>query len=195
MEKEKFDIRSIIFDFKKADVLGSYDLNNDTKRTACYTAKNKKVLVTVWTNEYKKDGDFETPINKKTESVKVSMDKYIYKGNTLKDMLSSLNGGEFTISQDKDHPNLLKIACRNAAKVLDTDEKGKPIFRYTATADIYVDVPKYFNPMVIIRKIENDGPAYFIWEHDDFKDKLIIGNIGFNLINIAINAIFNEEQW
>lgn len=110
-------------------------------------------------------------------------------------MLASLNGGEFAISQDRNHPNLLKIACRDTAKVLDTDEKGKPTFRYTATADIYVDVPKYFDPMVIIRKIEVGSPAYFTWAHDDFKDKLVIGNIGFNFINTAINAILSEEQW
>lgn len=195
MEKKKFDIRSIIFDFKKADIIGTYGLNSDTKRTACYAARNKKVLVTVWTNEYKKDGDFETPIIKKEESVNVSIDQDIYKGNTLEDMLASLNGGEFAISQDRNHPNLLKIACRDTAKVLDTDEKGKPTFRYTATADIYVDVPKYFDPMTIIRKIESESPAYFTWTHDDFKDKLVIGNIGFNFINMVINAILSEEQW
>lgn len=195
MEKQRFDLRELVGQFKKYD-FASYDLNSSSKRTAVYSAKNGKTLVTVWTNEYPQDEDtFVTPLVKVKENTKVDVTTEIYEGETLEGILASANTGEFTISQNRDHNDLLKVTCRASAKVLKMNPKGKPMFRYSITIDTYVPIDGYFNPKLIIGRIKPDSPVYFNWQHDDFSDKITLGNIGFSFINKVINALLESEEW
>lgn len=195
MEKQRFDLRELVGQFKKYD-FASYDLNSSSKRTAVYSAKNGKTLVTVWTNEYpQEENDFITPLVKVKENNKVDVTAEIYEGNTLEDILASANTGEFTISQNRDHNDLLKVTCRASAKVLKTNTKGKPMFRYSITVDTYVPIDGYFNPKLIIGRIKPDSPVYFNWHHDDFADNITLGNVGFTFINEVVNALLESEEW
>ena len=194
MEKQKFNLRELIGQFRTFD-FASYDLNCTSKRTAVYSAKKGNTLVTVWTNEYETEDGFITPLIKVKEKEKVDVTTEVYKSTTLEDILAAANTGEFCISQDTDHKTLLKVSCRASAKVLATNSKGKPMFRYTVTFDTFVPVNGYFNPKIIISKIKPRGPVFFNWKHDDFSDKITLENAGFAFVDEAVNALLESEEW
>mgnify|MGYP000844425815 FL=1 len=194
MEKQKFNLRELIGQFRTFD-FASYDLNCSSKRTAVYSAKKGNTLVTVWTNEYETEDGFITPLIKVKEKEKVDVTTEVYKSTTLEDILAAANTGEFCISQDRDHNILLKVSCCASAKVLETNEKGKPMFRYSITIDTFVPVKKYFNPKIIVSKINPYGPIFFNWKHDDFSDKITLENAGFAFVDEAVNALLESEEW
>lgn len=194
MEKKQFNLRELIGQFKTFD-FASYDLNCSSKRTAVYSAKKGNTLVTVWTNEYETEDGFITPLIKVKEKEKVDVTTEVYKSTTLEDILAAANTGEFTISQDRDHNILLKVSCRASAKVLETNAKGKPMFRYSITFDTFVPIKKYFNPKVIISRINPYSSIVFNWQHDNFSDKITLSNAGFDFIDEAVNALLESEEW
>lgn len=194
MEKKQFNLRELIGQFKTFDI-ASYDLNSSSKRTAVYSAKKGNTLVTVWTNEYESEDGFITPLIKVKEKEKVDVTKEVFKSTTLEDILAAATTGEFTISQDRDHKTLLKVSCRASAKVLETNAKGKPMFRYSITIDTFVPVNGYFNPKIIISKIKPCGPIFFNWQHNDFSDKITLNNAGFAFVDEAVNALLESEEW
>lgn len=194
MEKKQFNLRELLTQFKTFD-FASYDLNSSSKRTAVYSAKKGNTLVTVWTNEYETEDGFITPLVKVKEKEKVDVTAEVYKNTTLEDILATANTGEFIISQDRDHNILLKVACRASAKVLETNDKGKPLFRYSITFDTFVPIDGYFNPKIIISRINPHSPIVFNWQHDNFSDKITLSNAGFDFIDEAVNALLESKEW
>lgn len=194
MKKKQFNLRELITQFKTFD-FASYDLNSSSKRTAVYSAKKGNTLVTVWTNEYETEDGFITPLVKVKDKEKVDVTAEVFKSTTLEDILATANTGEFTISQNRDHNDLLKVSCRASAKVLETNDKGRPLFRYSITFDTFVSIEEYFNPKIIISKVDPTGPIVFNWQHDNFLDKIILSNAGFDFIDEAINALLESKEW
>lgn len=194
MKKKQFNLRELIAQFKTFD-FASYDLNSSSKRTAVYSAKKGNTLVTVWTNEYETEDGFITPLVKVKDKEKVDVTAEVFKSTTLEDILATANTGEFTISQNRDHNDLLKVSCRTSAKVLETNDKGRPLFRYSITFDTFVPIEEYFNPKIIISKVDPTGPIVFNWQHDNFLDKITLSNAGFDFIDEAVNALLESKEW
>lgn len=194
MEKKQFNLRELLTQFKTFD-FASYDLNSSSKRTAVYSAKKGNTLVTVWTNEYETEDGFITPLVKVKEKEKVDVTTEVFKSTTLEDILATANTGEFIISQDRGHNILLKVACRASAKVLETNDKGKPLFRYSITFDTFVPIDGYFNPKIIISRINPHNPIVFNWQHDNFSDKITLSNAGFDFIDEVVNALLESKEW
>lgn len=194
MEKKQFNLRELIGQFKTFDI-ASYDLNSSSKRTAVYSAKKGNTLVTVWTNEYETEDGFITPLVKVKDKEKVDVTAEVFKSTTLEDILATANTGEFTISQNRGHNDLLKVSCRASAKVLETNDKGRPLFRYSITFDTFVPIEEYFNPKIIISKVDPTGPIVFNWQHDNFLDKITLSNAGFDFIDEAVNALLESKEW
>ena len=126
---------------------------------------------------------------------KVDVTAEVFKSTTLEDILATANTGEFTISQNRDHNDLLKVSCRASAKVLETNAKGRPLFRYSITFDTFVPIEEYFNPKIIISKVDPTGPIVFNWQHDNFLDKITLSNAGFDFINEAVNTLLESKEW
>ena len=194
MKKKQFNLRELITQFKTFD-FASYDLNSSSKRTAVYSAKKGNTLVTVWTNEYETEDGFITPLVKVKDKEKVDVTAEVFKSTTLEDILATANTGEFTISQNRDHNDLLKVSCRASAKVLETNAKGRPLFRYSITFDTFIPIEEYFNPKIIISKVDPTGPIVFNWQHDNFLDKITLSNAGFDFIDEAVNALLESKEW
>ncbi len=194
MKKKQFNLRELITQLKTFD-FASYDLNSSSKRTAVYSAKKGNTLVTVWTNEYETEDGFITPLVKVKDKEKVDVTAEVFKSTTLEDILATANTGEFTISQNRDHNDLLKVSCRASAKVLETNAKGRPLFRYSITFDTFVPIEEYFNPKTIISKVDPTGPIVFNWQHDNFLDKITLSNAGFDFIDEAINTLLESKEW
>lgn len=194
MKKKQFNLRELLTQFKTFD-FASYDLNSSSRRTAVYSAKKGNTLVTVWTNEYETEDGFITPLVKVKDKEKVDVTAEVFKSTTLEDILATANTGEFTISQNRDHNDLLKVSCRASAKVLETNAKDRPLFRYSITFDTFVPIEEYFNPKIIISKVDPTGPIVFNWQHDNFLDKITLSNAGFDFIDEAINALLESKEW